>query len=88
MRLLNLQAADTAVNYGAGSSPTVTGVRQSLERKAGQLFAEAQKLMAKKPEEAKQVLRRIQKIVPRDSPWYQKAYKALNARPQQKDDDE
>jgi hypothetical protein len=82
------QAADTAVNYGAGSSPTVTGVRQSLERKAGQLYGEAQKLLAKKPEEAKQILRRIQKIVPRDSPWYQKAYKALNARPQRKDDDE
>ena len=82
------QAADTAVNFGAGSSPTVANVRQSLERKAGEFFATAQKLMASKPEDAKSLLRRVQKIVPPDSPWYAKAYKALNQRKASRDDDE
>ena len=82
------QAADTAVNFGAGSSPTVAQVRKSLERKAGEFFSNGKKLMASKPEEGKALLRRVQKIVPPDSPWYAKAYKALNARSQTRDDDE
>jgi hypothetical protein len=46
------------------------------------------KLLSSKPEEAKGLLRRVLKIVPLDSPWYTKAYKALNKRAQKKDDDE
>jgi len=75
------QAADTAVNFGAGSAATVVQVRQSLERKAGEFFANGQRLLASRPEEGKALLRRVQKIVPPDSPWYIKAYKALNTRP-------
>lgn len=73
-------AADEAVNVGAGSNATVANVRSSLERKAGELFATAQKLLASSPEEAKTHLRSIMKIVPTDSPWYGKAYKLLNQR--------
>jgi outer membrane biosynthesis protein TonB len=82
------QAADTAVNFGAGSSPTITQVRQSLERKAGELYASGMKQMSSAPEDAKALLRRVLKIVPLDSPWYTKAYKALNTRAQKRDDDE
>jgi hypothetical protein len=73
-------AADDAVNVGAGSNSTVSNVRSSLERKAGELYASAQKLRSSKPEEAKTLLRKIMKIVPADSPWYSKAYKMLNQR--------
>jgi hypothetical protein len=73
-------AADEAVNVGAGSNATVANVRSSLERKAGELFASAQKLLSTQPEEAKNYLRTIMKIVPTDSPWYSKAYKLLNQR--------
>ncbi|MBZ0238605.1 MAG: hypothetical protein K8M05_40205, partial [Deltaproteobacteria bacterium] len=73
-------AADDAVNVGAGSNSTVANVRSSLERKAGELFASAQQLMKSQPEEAKNRLRTIMKIVPADSPWYSKAYKQLNQR--------
>ncbi len=73
-------AADDAVNVGAGSNSTVANVRSSLERKAGEFYASAQKLMSSKPEEAKTLLRNIIKIVPADSPWYSKAYKLLNQR--------
>ena len=66
----------------------MTQVRQSLERKAGEFYANGQKLMSSKPEEAKALLRRVQKIVPPDSPWYIKAYKALNTRTKTRDDDE
>jgi len=82
------QAADTAVNFGAGSSATVTQVRQSLERKARELYANGQKLLETRPDEGKALLRRVQKIVPPDSPWYIKAYKALNSRTKTRDDDE
>ena len=73
-------AADDAVNVGAGSNATVANVRTSLERKAGEFFVNAQKLLKDKPEEAKPLLRNIIKIVPADSPWYGKAYKLLNQR--------
>jgi hypothetical protein len=82
------QAADTAVNFGAGSSPTVAQVRQSLERKAAELYANGMKLMKTSPEEGKALLRRVLKIVPPDSPSYQKAYKAVNTRSKARDDDE
>ena len=82
-------AADDAVNVGAGSNATVGNVRSSLERKAGEFFASAQKLLKDKPEEAKTILRNIMKIVPADSPWYGKAYKLLNQRkPASADEDE
>jgi hypothetical protein len=82
------QAADTAVNFGAGSSPTVAQVRQSLERKAAELYASGMKILKSQPDEAKALFRRVLKIVPPDSPSYQKAYKAVNARTQARDDDE
>ena len=82
-------AADDAVNVGAGSNSTVANVRSSLERKAGEFYASAQKLMTSKPEEAKTLLRNIIKIVPADSSWYSKAYKLLNQRkPAAADEDE
>ncbi|MCA9676236.1 MAG: hypothetical protein KC464_14450, partial [Myxococcales bacterium] len=82
------QAADTAVNFGAGSSPTVAQVRQSLERKAAELYGNGMKLMKTKPDEGRAMLRRVLKIVPPDSPSYVKAYKAVNARGKARDDDE
>ncbi len=82
------QAADTAVNFGAGSSPTIAQVRQSLERKAAELYASGVQLMKSKPDDGKAILRRVLKIVPPDSPSYQKAYKAVNTRSKQRDDDE
>ncbi len=82
------KAADAAVNYGAGSSSTVKRVRNALERKAGEFYKAAAKIYKKKPKNAKKLLRRVIKMVPPDSPWYAKAYKALNSRSKSRDDDE
>ena len=82
------KAADAAVNYGAGSSSTVKRVRNALERKAGEFYKAAAKIYKKKPNNAKKLLRRVIKMVPPDSPWYAKAYKALNSRRKSKDADE
>jgi hypothetical protein len=77
----NLEAAkkavDTAVSVGAGASPTVQQVRQSLERKAGELYASGMKMLSSEPEDARALLRRVLKIVDASSPWYGKAYKVV-----------
>jgi pSer/pThr/pTyr-binding forkhead associated (FHA) protein len=73
-------AADAAVNYGAGSNPTVRRVRAALERKAAAFYKWAIKKKRSNPAAAKKTLRRILKMVPPDSPYYAKAYKLLNAR--------
>jgi len=75
------RAADTAVTAGAGSSATVVQVRQSLERKAGEIYASAVKIQATKPDDARLLYRRILKIVETTSPWYAKAYRAVNTKP-------
>ena len=82
------RAADTAADFGNGSSSMVQHVRASLERKAGQFYTTAMKMMKSSPADAKPLLRRILKIVAPDSPTYQKAYRALNARTRHRDDDE
>lgn len=82
------KAADAAVNYGAGANATVKRVRNALERKAGEFYQSAIKMKKKKPNSARKLLRRVIKMVPADSPWYAKAYKALNARNKSRDEDE
>jgi len=81
-------AADQAVNVGAGATPMVEGVRNSLERKAGEFYTNAVKLQKSKPAEAKSLARRITKMVPGSSPWYPKAVKIINASSAGSDDDE
>jgi hypothetical protein len=71
------RAVDTAVSVGAGASPTVQQVRQSLERKAGELYASGMKMLSSEPEDARALLRRVLKIVDASSPWYGKAYKVV-----------
>lgn len=80
------RAADTAVNVGAGGTPTISQVRSTLETKAGQIYEAAAKQLAKKPEDAKAQLRRVMAMVPSDSPWYAKASRLLKGA--RKDDDE
>ncbi len=82
------RAADAAADFGSGSSPLIQQVRTSLEKKAGEFVATAQKLMPSQAEDAKGLLRRVLKMVSPDSPSYQKAYQLLNARPKPRDDDE
>ncbi len=82
------RAADSAADYGEGSSPLVQQVRTSLEHKSGEFLATAQKMFPTAPEDAKGLLRRIMKMVAPDSPTYQKAYALLNTRPKPRDDDE
>jgi hypothetical protein len=80
----NLEAAkravDTAVSVGAGASPTVQQVRQSLDRKAGELYASGMKALNTDREDALALLRRVLKIVDTSSPWYAKAYRVVNAK--------
>ncbi len=82
------KAADAAVNYGAGSQPTVRRVRDALERKSADFYKQAISIKKSNPKGAKSLLRRVLHIVPPDSPWYAKAYKLLNARTGPRDDDE
>ncbi len=86
--VLAKKAADAAVNYGAGSHPTVKRVRSALERKATDFYKQAIGIKKSNPTGAKSLLRRVLHIVPPDSPWYAKAYKLLNARKGPRDDDE
>ncbi|MEZ4399075.1 MAG: FHA domain-containing protein [Kofleriaceae bacterium] len=81
-------AADDAVNVGVGGTSMVTGVRASLERRAGEFYATASKLQKSKPAEAKALARRITKMVPGDSPWYRKAVALVNGSSSSRDDDE
>jgi tetratricopeptide (TPR) repeat protein len=71
------RACDEAVNYGAGTDATVARVRQTLERKAASFYQEAYKIRKSKPAQAQELLKRVLKIVPSDSPWYVKSDKAL-----------
>lgn len=82
------KAADAAANYGAGSNATVQRVRAALERQAADYYKSAIGMKKSKPSQAKDLLRRIIKMVPPDSPWYGKAYKLLNSRAPTRDDDE
>jgi tetratricopeptide (TPR) repeat protein len=78
------RAADTAVNVGAGGTPTVQQVRSTLENKASAMYTAAAKIFKKKPEDAKAQLRRVMAMVPNDSQWYSKASRLLKGG----DDDE
>jgi hypothetical protein len=81
-------AADDAVNVGAGGTPMIEGVRNSLDRRAGEFYATALKVQKSKPEDAKSLARRITKMVPSSSPWYAKAVKLLSASAGSGDEDE
>ncbi|MEZ4369031.1 MAG: FHA domain-containing protein [Kofleriaceae bacterium] len=77
----NLEAAYAATvdasAAGAGGVSTVKLVQQALEKKAGELYASGIGKLKSDPAAAKAALGRIKKIVPKSSPWYQKAAKAL-----------
>ena len=66
----------------------IEGVRNSLDRRAGEFYATALKLQKSKPEDAKSLARRITKMVPSSSPWYAKAVKLLSASAGGGDEDE
>lgn len=70
--------ANMAEKYGGSGDPIVQKVRLALELKAKELYSKGQ---SSKGEAAKAAWRRILKIVPATSPWYQKAYTAVNAAP-------
>ncbi|RMH43350.1 MAG: FHA domain-containing protein [Deltaproteobacteria bacterium] len=82
------RACDAAVNYGAGADPMVARVRRGLERVAAGLYQEGVRLRKANPAKASGYLKRVLRIVPPDSPWYAKAYAALNATKPPRDDDE
>jgi len=71
-------ACDAAMNYGAGTDPQVTRVRGLLESKAKELYAQALQAQRTDPARAKLLWGRVIKMVPPDSPWYTKAFAALN----------
>jgi hypothetical protein len=82
-------AADVAQSNGAGNDATVVRVRRSLEGKAEEIFNNARRVHKSNPKQSQQLLRRILRIVPAESPWYVRAYRALNARksgPQDEDE--
>jgi hypothetical protein len=62
-----------ASNYGDPNAPTVKSVRKSLEGKAAELYASAQRLKKSDPATAQKTLQRIRAIVPSSSMWHKKA---------------
>lgn len=68
-------ACDLAVNYGGGGDSRVRETRQKLEQAAGELYRRA--TTTTDTEEAKQLYRRVVKMVPADSDWSSKATQAL-----------
>jgi tetratricopeptide (TPR) repeat protein len=79
---------DAADGYGVGTDPAIARTRAQLETKAKDLYGQAQAVAKKSPEQAKALWRRVLKIVPTDSTWYQKSYAALNAGQKGQDEDE
>jgi hypothetical protein len=71
------QAVAVADSTGNGNS-TTSGVKSSLEQKAGELFKEAKAEAATDPNAAKQKFRQIQNMVDSKSPWHQRAGKELS----------
>ena len=61
----------------ARSHPTSQRVRESLERKAGQLYARANRLKQSDPAQAKKLIAQIRGMVVRSSSWYEKATRLL-----------
>jgi hypothetical protein len=82
------QACDAAVNYGVGNDSVILKVRQMLEGKAKEIYNKGVSLEKSSPAEAKNQYRRVLKMVPADSPWYTKAYAALNKPSANNHDDE
>ena len=78
----NYEAAFTATNdaikHGAGGNNSVKTIRKTLESKASDLYSTGSKQMSSDPSAGKATLQRIFKIVPSDSPWYQRAKKAID----------
>jgi hypothetical protein len=81
-------ACDAAVNYGVGTDSTVAKVRQLLEAEAKKMFTKAAAMEKSDANGAKDLYRRILKMVPADSAWYTKAYAALNKPSANKNQDE
>lgn len=81
-------ACDAAVNYGVGTDSTVAKVRQMLEAEAKKMYTKGAAMEKTDADEAKGLYRRILKMVPADSPWYTKAYAALNKPSANKNQDE
>jgi len=82
-----LGSKDYAESYGAMNlaesigvkSDSLKLVRNKLEAAAGQLYGEAESLMASDPDEAKKKLRVIKTMVSADSQWSAKATKLLRS---------
>ncbi len=82
-----LGSKDYAESYGAMNlaesigvkSESLKLVRNKLEAAAGQLYGEAESLMASDPDEAKKKLRVIKTMVSADSQWSAKATKLLRS---------
>jgi pSer/pThr/pTyr-binding forkhead associated (FHA) protein/tetratricopeptide (TPR) repeat protein len=81
-------ACDDAQAFGTGTDPTVARVRNLLEGKARDLYNQGAALSRSKPDEARALWRRVLKMVPAQSPWYSKAYAALNKSSKSQDEDE
>jgi outer membrane biosynthesis protein TonB len=71
-------SADLAAANGSANDPNVKAVRVGLEAKARELFNRGQELSRSQPEAARTLWRRVMKIVPDESPWYEKADAALS----------
>ena len=67
------QAAKTAAQYAGSSDATVRRIRAALDRRAKQLYNQANRLRKSNPRQARSLLREIQRIVPRSSRWARSA---------------
>ncbi len=67
------RAATTAAQYAGNSDATVRRIRAALNRRAGQLYKQAEGLQKSDKKRARSLLRELQRIVPRSSSWARKA---------------
>src|SRR5262249_42637071 len=66
-----------ATDAGAGSNKNVSLVRGQLEQRAGDLYGQAIKQYDSSPDDAKEKLRMVEKMVDTTSSWYSKARQKL-----------
>jgi pSer/pThr/pTyr-binding forkhead associated (FHA) protein len=71
-------ACDLAERYDA-SDDMVARVRSALERKAEAFYAAGLEARSERPADARALWTRVTRIVPKRSPWYAKAARALQA---------
>jgi len=72
------ESARASADLAPANDPQVKAVRAGLETRARELFNRGQELSRSQPEAARLLWRRVMKMVPDESPWYEKADAALS----------